>query len=145
MEYCGGGSVSEACQIMEAPLSESQIAQICRETLKGLSYLHSIRKIHRDIKGGNILLTDQGEVKLGLLLLFILNRFLFFKNFFKKANIYISSCLIEADFGVSAQLVNTMHKRNTFVGVDITFIVFKISTFLKFQTQINFLFLLEIV
>lgn len=33
--------------------------------MQGLAYLHSIFKVHRDIKGGNILLTDQGEVKLG--------------------------------------------------------------------------------
>lgn len=33
--------------------------------MQGLSYLHSIFKVHRDIKGGNILLTEQGEVKLG--------------------------------------------------------------------------------
>lgn len=64
MEYCGGGSVSEACQIMDSGLNEYQIAMICREALQGLSYLHSIKKIHRDIKGGNILLTDTGQVKL---------------------------------------------------------------------------------
>lgn len=33
--------------------------------MQGLAYLHSIFKVHRDIKGGNILLTEQGEVKLG--------------------------------------------------------------------------------
>lgn len=65
MEYCGGGSVSDLCQIMECSLTENQIALICREALKGLRYLHGQRKIHRDIKGGNILLTDQGDVKLG--------------------------------------------------------------------------------
>ncbi|KAG8098223.1 hypothetical protein GUJ93_ZPchr0013g37016 [Zizania palustris] len=65
MEYCGGGSVADLISITEEPLDESQIAYICREALKGLAYLHSIFKVHRDIKGGNILLTEQGEVKLG--------------------------------------------------------------------------------
>ncbi|KAG9439153.1 hypothetical protein H6P81_019318 [Aristolochia fimbriata] len=65
MEYCGGGSVADLMAVTEEPLEEQQIAYICREALKGLSYLHSIFKVHRDIKGGNILLTDQGEVKLG--------------------------------------------------------------------------------
>ncbi|GAV69345.1 Pkinase domain-containing protein [Cephalotus follicularis] len=65
MEYCGGGSVADLMNITEEPLEEYQIAYICGEALKGLAYLHSIFKVHRDIKGGNILLTEQGEVKLG--------------------------------------------------------------------------------
>jgi serine/threonine protein kinase len=64
MEYCGGGSVSDICQILETNLDEEMIAYICRETLKGLRYLHGVRRIHRDVKGGNILVTESGEVKI---------------------------------------------------------------------------------
>ncbi|XP_026840948.1 mitogen-activated protein kinase kinase kinase kinase 5 isoform X1 [Drosophila persimilis] len=63
MEFCGGGSLQDIYQVT-GPLSENQIAYMCRETLKGLEYLHSMGKMHRDIKGANILLTEYGDVKL---------------------------------------------------------------------------------
>ncbi|XP_056329027.1 LOW QUALITY PROTEIN: mitogen-activated protein kinase kinase kinase kinase 5 [Danio aesculapii] len=63
MEYCGGGSLQDIYHVT-GPLSELQIAYICREMLQGLDYLHGQKKIHRDIKGANILLNDHGEVKL---------------------------------------------------------------------------------
>ncbi|XP_075692373.1 mitogen-activated protein kinase kinase kinase kinase 1 [Rhinoderma darwinii] len=63
MEFCGGGSLQDIYQVTGA-LSELQVAYVCRETLQGLSYLHNQGKIHRDIKGANILLNDKGDVKL---------------------------------------------------------------------------------
>ncbi|XP_046401161.1 mitogen-activated protein kinase kinase kinase kinase 5 isoform X4 [Ischnura elegans] len=63
MEYCGGGSLQDIYHIT-GPLTEPQIAYMCRETLYGLAYLHGMGKMHRDIKGANILLTEAGDVKL---------------------------------------------------------------------------------
>ncbi|XP_037533859.1 mitogen-activated protein kinase kinase kinase kinase 5 [Nematolebias whitei] len=63
MEFCGGGSLQDIYHVT-GPLSEAQISYVCREMLQGLDYLHAQKKIHRDIKGANILLNDQGEVKL---------------------------------------------------------------------------------
>lgn len=45
-------------------LMEDEIATIIQSTLKGLEYLHFMRKIHRDIKAGNILLNTEGHAKL---------------------------------------------------------------------------------
>ncbi|XP_070576660.1 mitogen-activated protein kinase kinase kinase kinase 3-like isoform X2 [Ptychodera flava] len=84
MEYCGGGSLQDIYHIT-GPLTELQIAYMCRETLTGLDYMHTMGKMHRDIKGANILLTEEGDVKL-------------------------------ADFGVSAQITQTMCKRKSFIG-----------------------------
>jgi len=64
MEYCGGGSAMDLYALVEEPLNEDQIAFICKETLKGLYNLHTTRKIHRDIKGANILFTTEGDLKL---------------------------------------------------------------------------------
>ncbi|XP_038622974.1 mitogen-activated protein kinase kinase kinase kinase 1 [Tachyglossus aculeatus] len=63
MEFCGAGSLQDIYHVT-GPLTELQIAYVCREVLQGLAYLHSQGKIHRDIKGANILINDSGEVKL---------------------------------------------------------------------------------
>jgi len=64
MEYCGAGSVSDIMRLRKKTLSEDEIATILSDTLKGLEYLHLRRKIHRDIKAGNILLNSEGHAKL---------------------------------------------------------------------------------
>lgn len=39
---------------------------VCFVCLQGLSHLHAHKVIHRDIKGQNVLLTENAEVKLGI-------------------------------------------------------------------------------
>ena len=64
IEYCHAGSVSDMLEIIDDRLDELQIASICEATLKGLDYLHSSKRIHRDIKAGNILIDSKGIAKL---------------------------------------------------------------------------------
>ncbi|XP_014109389.1 PREDICTED: serine/threonine-protein kinase TAO3 isoform X1 [Pseudopodoces humilis] len=63
MEYCLG-SASDLLEVHKKPLQEVEIAAITHGALQGLAYLHSHSRIHRDIKAGNILLTEPGQVKL---------------------------------------------------------------------------------
>uniref|UniRef100_A0A8C1RCD1 non-specific serine/threonine protein kinase n=1 Tax=Cyprinus carpio TaxID=7962 RepID=A0A8C1RCD1_CYPCA len=63
MEYCLG-SASDLLEVHKKPLQEMEIAAITHGALQGLAYLHSHNMIHRDIKAGNILLTEPGQVKL---------------------------------------------------------------------------------
>ena len=85
MEFCDAGSVIDLIKITKRTLTELEIASVCHAVLKGLEYLHDTKKIHRDIKAGNILLDHKGNAKL-------------------------------ADFGVSAQLINTYSKKNSVIG-----------------------------
>lgn len=64
MEYCGAGSLCDLMAICERTLKEEQIASVMKMSLQGLAYLHSCKKIHRDIKSGNVLLTHAGDCKL---------------------------------------------------------------------------------
>lgn len=85
LEFCDGGSLLDIMRITNKFYSEKEIASIIKMVLKGLQFLHAQRKIHRDIKAGNILLTDEGVAKLG-------------------------------DFGVSAQLTNSISKKVSKIG-----------------------------
>ncbi|BCS24608.1 putative Ste20-like serine/threonine protein kinase [Aspergillus puulaauensis] len=62
MEFCSGGSCSDLMR--PGPIPEEYIVIIIRELLKGLDYLHSDKKLHRDVKAANILLSSAGQVKL---------------------------------------------------------------------------------
>ena len=85
LEFCDGGSILDIMRITNKFYTEKEIASIIKMVLKGLQFLHAQRKIHRDIKAGNILLTDEGVAKLG-------------------------------DFGVSAQLTNSISKKVSKIG-----------------------------
>jgi serine/threonine protein kinase len=87
MEYCEGGSMTDLIEASAGyQLPEDCIRAACASIVLGLEYLHGVANVcHRDIKCGNVLITDDGHIKL-------------------------------ADFGVSAELTNTMNKRKTVVG-----------------------------
>jgi serine/threonine protein kinase len=50
---------------LERALNEPQIRFVAHEVTAALAYLHARYVIHRDLKAGNILLTIEGNVKLG--------------------------------------------------------------------------------
>ncbi|KAL6073727.1 Serine/threonine-protein kinase pakA [Balamuthia mandrillaris] len=60
MKYVNGGSLTNV--VTACRMTEPQIAAVCKEVLKALRYIHSLNRIHRDIKSDNILLSDKGDV-----------------------------------------------------------------------------------
>jgi serine/threonine protein kinase len=62
MEYCKGGSLTDILKMKT--LDENHVAIIVSQILKGLEYLHGEGKLHRDIKAANILLKEDGCVKI---------------------------------------------------------------------------------
>ena len=65
IEFCEGGALDSIMVDLEKPLTEKQIKYIAHEMLEGLDFLHKNKVIHRDLKAGNVLLTAEGDVKLG--------------------------------------------------------------------------------
>ncbi|XP_018418614.1 PREDICTED: serine/threonine-protein kinase 10 isoform X1 [Nanorana parkeri] len=64
IEFCQGGAVDAIMLELDRGLTEPQIQAICRQMLEALAYLHSMKIIHRDLKAGNVLLTQDGAIKL---------------------------------------------------------------------------------
>jgi len=64
MDYCAGGSVKDITDATGIPLTEEQVGAVLIGVIQGLIYLHSQKIIHRDLKAGNILLGEDGSVKI---------------------------------------------------------------------------------
>ena len=65
LEYCACGSAVDLMLAMDRTLSEIEVSTIIEQILKGLINIHKINLIHRDVKGSNILLSEDGTAKLG--------------------------------------------------------------------------------
>ena len=64
VEYMKGGSLTDFIYRYEKKIPENVISYIAKQILIGLRSLHKKFQLHRDLKSDNILLGDQGEVKL---------------------------------------------------------------------------------
>lgn len=64
MEFCEIGSVLDVIRILQVPFKESEVKTITKDIVHGLHFLHSKKVVHRDLKGGNVLLTRGGRGKL---------------------------------------------------------------------------------
>lgn len=62
-EYCSGGSVRDVL-LHSGRLSEQEIAVCCADVLAGLEYVHSLRRVHRDVKAANLVVSNGGVVKI---------------------------------------------------------------------------------
>jgi len=64
MELCAAKSMHAVMKSFKRGLTEKELACTLQQTLKGLAYVHAQKRIHRDIKSGNLLLQQDGRVKL---------------------------------------------------------------------------------
>uniref|UniRef100_A0A4W3GUQ4 Serine/threonine kinase 10 n=1 Tax=Callorhinchus milii TaxID=7868 RepID=A0A4W3GUQ4_CALMI len=64
IEFCPGGAVDAIMLELDRGLTEPQIRVVGRQMLEAILYLHDHKIIHRDLKAGNILLMQDGSIKL---------------------------------------------------------------------------------
>ncbi|KAJ1650337.1 hypothetical protein IWQ61_008835 [Dispira simplex] len=64
-EYMGVGSLTDLVECYpDQCMSEALMARVCIDVLSGLEYLHTHMRVHRDIRSDNLLINDQGLVKI---------------------------------------------------------------------------------
>uniref|UniRef100_A0A0M3HSE5 Protein kinase domain-containing protein n=1 Tax=Ascaris lumbricoides TaxID=6252 RepID=A0A0M3HSE5_ASCLU len=103
LEFCGGGAIDSIMVELSRGLTEAQIQCVMKEVLKALDFLHQNNVIHRDLKAGNVLLTNDAKVKLGRCVV-------------SKCSAAVFTVDIAADFGVSAFCKDAREERSTFIG-----------------------------
>lgn len=64
LEFCSGGALDDLILELERGLNEEQIRVVCKQMFECLHFLHTHKVIHRDLKAGNLLLTNEGNIKL---------------------------------------------------------------------------------
>jgi serine/threonine kinase 3 len=106
MEYCAAGSLSDINEAIHRVLNEDELRAVVAYTVLGLHHLHTKRSIHRVI-----------SFHPPIPLLYLQSSFPSAQDI-KAGNILLSAdgSAKLADFGVSAQLTNTMQKRRTVIG-----------------------------
>jgi len=66
IEFCGAGAIDSIMVDLEKPLTEPQIQYVGNQVCAALQFLHKNKVVHRDLKAGNILLTNDGQIRLGV-------------------------------------------------------------------------------
>jgi len=64
MEFCTSKSLHDITRDLKRGLTDEEMGCAVRQTVKALAYLHAHKKIHRDLKSANLLMQQDGTLKL---------------------------------------------------------------------------------